>query len=123
DTASENVPLDLGKPEFDLIQPRGIRGREMEMYARMCGEKRADLLRLVRGEIVENDVNLASTGLRIHDVGEEGQEVLARVPRRGLADDFAGPCVERCIERQRAVAVVLESVSFGATWRKREHGI
>src|SRR4051812_9268892 len=45
------------------------------------------------------------------------------MPRRRLTHDFAGARVERGIERQRAVPVVLESVAFGAAGREREHGI
>jgi hypothetical protein len=88
----------------------------------MRGEKRADLLCLVGGKIVENDVNLPSARLRVHDLGEERQEGVAGAPDGSLADHFAGARVEGCIERQRAVTVVLEPVSLGAAGRERQHG-
>jgi hypothetical protein len=38
----------------------------------------------------------------------------------GVAHYFARPRVQRRIERQRPVSVLLEAVSFGAPWRQRQ---
>src|SRR5688572_20176650 len=71
DAPREEVSFDLGKPELDLIEPRGIGWREMQMDLRMRVEKGLDLLRLVCREVVDNNVNLAPTRLRRHDVAQE----------------------------------------------------
>ena len=48
DAPRQQIPFNFGKPEFDLIEPRGLRRGEVQMDARMCLEKRLDLLGLVR---------------------------------------------------------------------------
>ena len=47
DAAREEIPFDLGKPEFDLVEPRGIRRREVQVHGRMVEQKGADRLGLV----------------------------------------------------------------------------
>jgi hypothetical protein len=54
---------------------------------------------------------------------EERDELIARMPRRGLADDGSGARIQRRIQRERAMPVVLEAVSLGASWRQRQYGI
>jgi hypothetical protein len=47
DAAREQVAFDLRKPEFDLVEPRGIRRREVQVHGRMVEQKGADRLGLV----------------------------------------------------------------------------
>ena len=74
DAAREQVALDLGKPEFDLIQPRRIRRREMQVHARMSVEEGLHAPGLVRREVVDNHVDLASTRLRRNHIAQELDE-------------------------------------------------
>ena len=67
DAARDDVALDLGEPELDLIQPRRLRGREVQLHTAMLGEERPHRLRPVGREIVENDVDLAPRRLRRGD--------------------------------------------------------
>ena len=53
---------------------------------------------------------------------EEAHEIQALVSCRCLALNLSGPHVQRCVQRQRAVALILESVTLNATWRKRNKG-
>ena len=62
DAARDDVALDLGEPELDLIQPRRLRGREVQLHEAMLGEERPHRLRPVGRELVENDVDLALRG-------------------------------------------------------------
>src|SRR5918993_3384387 len=71
DAAREEIPLDLGKPELDLVEPRGIRGREVEMDVGMVQQERANRLGLVRGQVVGDHVNLLSLRLAGYDVTEK----------------------------------------------------
>src|SRR6266542_3375258 len=112
DPACEQLPLDLRKPELDLIQPRRVRRREVDLHMRMREQERPDRLRLVRGEIVRNDVNLAALRLTVDDVAEELDERRARVARDRLAKHLARLRIERREQRERAVAVVLKSVAL-----------
>jgi len=55
----------------------------------MCDEKGADLLRLMSGEIVDDDVDFASPWLRLDDGREEGDKLIARMARRGAVKSSA----------------------------------
>src|SRR6218665_2838416 len=57
------------------------------------------------------------------DVGKEGDELLAGVARRGLAQPLAGGGVQRREQAQCAVSLVLESVARGPPWRQRQHSV
>ena len=50
----ERLPAQDAEPDFDLIQPRGVRWREMEVHPRLRPPP-AILLRLVGGKMVEHD--------------------------------------------------------------------
>ena len=108
DPTREEVALDLGKPELHLIQPGRVGRREVQMDARMGLEKRLDALGLVGGQVVDDDVNVPPARLPRHDIAQEFHEGFAGVARHRLADDLAGARVERGIQRQSAVPVVLE---------------
>jgi hypothetical protein len=51
---------------------------------------------------------------------QEADEFRARVTRGGVTHHFARSRIERRVERQRPVAVVLEAVPFGASGRQRQ---
>ena len=51
-TAGDHVALDLGEPQFDLVEPRRVRWGEVQMNVAMRCQKRIDSLGLVRGEVV-----------------------------------------------------------------------
>ena len=56
-------------------------------------------------------------------LAEEAHEVLACMPGRRLALNLAGLDVQRRVERQRAVSLVLEPVPLDATRRERQHAV
>ena len=58
DAACDDLAFDLGEPDLDLVEPGRVRGREVKPDSRMLLEEIADRLSFVRGEIVEDDVNL-----------------------------------------------------------------
>ena len=59
DAARQQVPLDLRKPELDLIEPGRVGRREMQPDFRMIDEEAANRLRFVGRQVIENDVDLA----------------------------------------------------------------
>ena len=88
--AREKVPFDLGKPELDLVEPRRMCRREVEMHVRVVEEERANRLGLVGGQIVRDDVNLESFRLTRHDVAKEFDKRGAGVTGDRVRDDFTG---------------------------------
>src|SRR4249919_4209760 len=81
DAARQQVPLDLRKPQFDLVEPRRVGRREMQLHVGMLEQERAYGLGLMRREIVRNDVNGAALRLTGDDVLEEVDKGGTRVPR------------------------------------------
>src|SRR5262244_2015176 len=74
DAARQEVALDLGKPEFDLVEPGRVGRREMQMYVPMFDQERPHGLRLVGREVVRDDVDLSTARLAADDLAEEVDE-------------------------------------------------
>lgn len=103
DSACDDLTLDFGEPEFDLIQPRGIRGREVKMDPRMLLQKRMYQGSLVSREVFENDVDLLPGRAQGDDFRQESNEVLARVASGGFSMHPTGGRFQRGIEGQCAM--------------------
>src|SRR5208337_2749864 len=89
----------------------------------MLLEELADRLSFVGGEIVEDDVNLLPRRAQGYDLLQERDELTAGMAGGGLAVNATGGGIERRIQGERSVSVVLEAVTFGASRRKRQDGI
>lgn len=86
-------------------------------------EELSDGLSFVRGEIVEDDVNLLPRRAQGYDLLQEGNELTAGMASRGFAMDTTGGGVESGIQGEGSVPVVLEAMTFGASWGERQDGI
>src|SRR5438270_13192862 len=93
------------------------------MNVPMLGEKIINLFRFVRRKIVGDDVNFFALRLVDHNVSEKGDKLSRGMPRGGLAEYLTGLGVEGSVQRQRAVAVILEAMALGAPGRERQHRI
>jgi len=60
DAMLERAACQLGEEALDGIEPRAGGGREMKGPARMADDPRADLVLLVRGVVVEDDMDAAA---------------------------------------------------------------
>ena len=58
DAAGDDLPLDLGEPDFDLVQPRRIGRGKVQVDLGMSGQEIVDEFGFVRREIVEDDVDV-----------------------------------------------------------------
>lgn len=123
DTSRDDVALNLGEPEFDLVEPRGVGRREMQMHLRVGLQKFGDPRGLVRREIVRNHMNFQARGLSGHEVRQEGDELLGRVPVGRFAQDFARLRIERGVQGERAMAVIFEAMPFRSPRRQGQHRI
>jgi hypothetical protein len=119
DAAVDEVALDLGEPELDLVQPRGIGRREVQAHVLVQGQELAHPLGLMRGEVVEDDVNLLMIGVLGHHRAQKSDELFAGVTGCGLTDNLARLGVEGGIEREGSASDVLETVALCPT---RRHG-
>src|ERR1700688_82021 len=85
DAARDDLAFDLGEPDLDLVEPGRVRGREVKPDSRMLLEELADRLRFVRGEIVEDDVNLLPWRTRGYDLLRKSDELTAGMAGSGFA--------------------------------------
>jgi hypothetical protein len=121
--AGDDLSLNLGEPDLDLVKPGRIGGCKMDADLGMTGQESVDEFGFMSGEIVDNDVDLASEGLGSHDLSKKVNELRAGMALRGFAKDFSAAGIEGCIERKGTVTVILKAMSLGATRGKGQDGI
>jgi hypothetical protein len=68
DAPSDDLALDFGEPQFHLIEPRAIGWGKVQVHLGIQGEEVLHDGALVGGEIIEDDVNLATGRLAGHDL-------------------------------------------------------
>ena len=105
--ATQPLVGDLGKPAFDLVEPRTAGRRKVQMIARSPLEPGGDLRRLVCAVVVQHQMNFEVRRHRVLNLLEETQELLMAMTGVTAADDFAGGDVQGREERGGAVAVII----------------
>jgi hypothetical protein len=112
---SNDLTINFGEPEFNLVEPERIRRGEVNLHTRIALEKIANQLGFMGGEVIEDDVNLfAGAGTRRRLLGGS-DEVAAGVAGAGLSVHAPGLSVQRG-KRKRDVPIVLEAVTLGPSW-------
>ena len=129
DAACNEVSLDLGEPDFDLIKPRGIGRSVMEFDVGMGAQKALNGCSFMSRKVVSYDMNVGFGGLGSDHLGEKFHELSAGVAVSCLSQDLAGGRVQGRIERKSTVAKVFETVTFGpgperaARWDRDDQGL
>ena len=123
DTSRNNVALNLGKPNFDLIEPAGIGRGVMDPNGRVSLKEFKNFLGFVCTQVIGNHVDLATCWLTHHDLCKEIDELGTGVPCAGFRQHLAGLSVQSAVERKRSMAVVLEAMSFGPAGRKWQNRV
>src|SRR5882672_4836805 len=77
----------------------------------------------VRRKVVEDHVDLALVGLCRDDLFQKRNKLLAGVPRSGLAENFPSLRIQGCVERERSMTMVFETVLFGSSRRERQAAV
>ena len=103
DAACDDVTPDLG-------EPGRVSRRKVQVDVGVPIQELGDLFGLVRRQVVGDHVDLLGRRLVDDDVCQEGDELRRSVPRRSFAQHLAGFGVERGVQRQRAMPVVLKAV-------------
>src|SRR6202030_2054665 len=95
----------------------------MQVNSTMRLQKVFDLSGFVRREIVGDHVDLFAPGLVDDDVDEEGDELGRGVPGCCLAQHLYRAGVEGCVERERAMPVLLQPMPLRAARGERQDRI
>ena len=98
DSASDDISLDFGKPDLDLIKPTGIGRGVMDPYRWIGLEELENILGFVCAQVVGDDVNLSAIGLAGDDLTQKVDKLGAGMPGAGLSHDVAGASVQCCIQ-------------------------
>lgn len=123
DAAGNDIALDLGEPEFHLVEPGRIGRREMHADGGMVAQERLHLLGFMRREIVEDHMHLLPARLMGHEFGQERDELGRGMPLRGASQHRATAGLERRIEREGAVTGIFKAMPLDPAGRQGQHRI
>ena len=79
EASRNNIAMNLGKPNFDLINPVGVGRGIVDPNVGVSLKELKKFLRLIRTRVVDNDVDLATWRLTHHDLCKEIDELRACV--------------------------------------------
>jgi hypothetical protein len=71
DTSRNNLALNLGKPNFHLVEPAGVGWGVVDADSRVGFEEFRNPLGLVRTQVIDNNVDFATRRLTGHDLRKE----------------------------------------------------
>jgi len=103
------------EPDLDLIEPRGVRRREVHMIARPRGQPAFDLGVLMGAIVVHDQVDVQVRRHGLVDVLQELQELLMTVPRLALREHLAGGYVESGEQSGRTITDVVVGDSLNVS--------
>ncbi len=111
------------KEALSEVEPRGVCGREVTVEPRSFGKPAFDRRRLVRGEIVEHDMDVQLARNGCFNLSEELLELYRSMSRVALSEDFTCCGVERSKQVSRSMANVVVSLSLGLAQAHRQDGL
>ena len=103
DAAGDQIALNFGEPDFDLIEPGRVSRGVTELSVGMGSEELSHGLGLVRRKVISDDVDLLALGLRGDDICEKGHELRAGVALGGFAQDLSAGNLQGGVKRQSAM--------------------
>ena len=86
------------EPDFDLVEPGGIGGREVQVHVGVVGQELRNALGLMRRKIVDDDVDFTTPAFERDELSQEGDELFSGVAGGGLTEDLAAFGVERGVK-------------------------
>ena len=107
DAAADLALCQKREPALDLIEPRGVRGSEVEVIARPFGKPGFDRRRLVGGIIVHDQVDIEIGRYRGVDGVEETAKLSCAMAPVAAAEHPTGGNIEGGEQRRRTVALVI----------------
>jgi hypothetical protein len=123
DASRNYVALNLGKPNFDLVEPTRVCRGVVDPNSGVSLKEFKNFLGLVRTQVIGNDVDLAACRLTHHNLRKEIDELGAGVACAGFSQHLSGLGVQSAIERKRSMAIVLEAMPFDAARRKGQNRV
>ena len=85
DSPSNDIALNFGKPDFDLIEPTRIGRSVMDPNGWIGLEELENILGLMCAQVVDHDVNFSALRLAGHDLAQKVDKFGAGMPSGGLS--------------------------------------
>jgi hypothetical protein len=123
DASGDQVTLDFGEPDFDLIEPGRIGGRVVQGEVGIGLEEFADAFGFMSREVIDDGVNGFARRLGGDQLAQKCDKLGAGVARSRFAKDLAVLGFQRGVEREGAMAEVFETVTLCPTRGERQHRI
>ena len=98
DSSSNDLALNFGKPDFDLIEPARIGRSVMNPNGRIGVEELENAFGFMCAQVVGHDVNLFARRLTGDDLAQKVDKFDAGMPSRRLTDDVASASIQRGIQ-------------------------
>jgi hypothetical protein len=92
--ATDSALSDEGEEAFDLVEPGGVGGREVNVPTRTACEPSSDLGMLVGGVVVDDEMDVELGWYVGLDVTQEGEELPMTMTGFALGDDHTVEDVE-----------------------------
>ena len=123
DAASDDITLDFGKPDLNLVKPGAVGRGVMDANVRISLEEFPDLGGTMGREIIGDNMNFLGRRLTGNDLLQKSHELRAGMAGRGSAEDFTTLGVERRKERKRPVPIIFKTVPLCPPWAQGQHRI
>jgi hypothetical protein len=123
DAARNEVPLDFGEPNLDLIKPGGIGRSVMKMHLGALAQEGRDLSGFMSRKVVHDNMDLLAWSDCADQLVQKGNELSAGMTAGGFGEHFPVGGVQGGVERKGAVAKIFKAMTFGPSRRKRQDGI
>jgi hypothetical protein len=121
--ATDGALGDECEEAFDLVEPGGIGGREVNVTTRTAGEPSLDLGMLVGSVVVDDEMDV-ELGRHIGlDVTQEGEELLVAMAGFALGDDRAVKHVEGGEQSGGAMTLVVVGDALDVAEPHWKHGL
>ena len=106
-SAANRLLCNQPEPAFDLIEPRSICGRVVDVEAGPLREPEAYLGMLVGGIVVDDQMDIEVCGHSLVDALEKAEELLMPTPRLALGEDRSSGDIQRSKQGRGAMANVV----------------
>ncbi len=95
----------------------------MQTDTRVLFQEAQHFSRLMRREVVQNDMDFLLRLAVADHVAKRRSEFVAGMPCRRFAVDFAGAHIECSIQGELTMPIILKAVPLGTSWRHRQYWI
>ena len=113
--SAQGLGAEHRKPNFDLVEPRGMSRGKVEVESRMLAPK-SRVADAMRTEIVEHDMKIF-VGMRSFQTGQESEELLAPFARFAYPINSTGGHFQSGKESRRSMTLIFR----GQNRSERDH--